>query len=89
MIAAWFILLAALVVAYAILDGFDLGVGAVQMLVGKTNEEREAMLATVGPFWGANEVCLVAAGAVLYAAFPILFASSLAGYYRQIVACKR
>jgi cytochrome bd ubiquinol oxidase subunit II len=85
MISAWFILLAIIVVAYAVLDGFDLGVGVVQLLVGKTNEERDATLSAIGPVWGANEVCLVAAGAVLYAAFPILFATSLAGYYLPIM----
>ncbi|MBV9087496.1 MAG: cytochrome d ubiquinol oxidase subunit II [Acidobacteriaceae bacterium] len=82
---AWFALLAILIVAYAVLDGFDLGVGAVQMLVAKTKEEREATLAAVGPFWGANEVCLVAAGVVLFAGFPILFAAAFAGYYLPLM----
>lgn len=85
MIPAWFILLTIIVVAYAVLDGFDLGVGVVHLFVGKTRDERDATLSAIGPVWGANEVCLVAAGAVLYAAFPLLFATSLAGYYLPIM----
>ena len=76
-----FVLLAAMLVTYALLDGYDLGVGAVVHLFARSDEERGAAIASIGPFWNGNEVWLIAAGGVLFAVFPRAYASSFSGFY--------
>ncbi len=65
----WFILIGVLFTGYAMLDGFDLGVGALHLFT-KTDEERRIMLNAIGPVWDGNEVWLVTGGGALFAAFP-------------------
>ncbi len=77
----WFWIVAALIATYVVLDGFDLGAGAIYLLAAKTNEERRRMLRAIGPVWDGNEVWLIAAGGTLYFAFPRLYASSFSGFY--------
>ncbi len=77
----WFILVAAMLVAYVVLDGFDLGAGALHLIAARTDEERRMLLATIGPVWDGNEVWLLAAGGTLFYAFPLLYASSFSGFY--------
>lgn len=81
----WFSLVAVMIAAYVVLDGFDLGVGIVYMLVSRTDEERKTVLRTIGPFWDGNEVWLLAAGGTLYFAFPVLYASSFSGFYLPLM----
>ncbi|NOT59800.1 MAG: cytochrome d ubiquinol oxidase subunit II [Acidobacteria bacterium] len=81
----WFVIVALMLVAYVVLDGFDLGVGIVHYLVGKTPQERRLLLSTIGPVWDGNEVCLLAAGGTLYFAFPLLYASSFSGFYLPLM----
>ena len=81
----WFWLVACMLVAYVIFDGFDLGAGIVHFLVARTNDERRAVLGTVGPVWDGNEVWLLAAGGTLYFAFPALYASSFSGFYLPLM----
>jgi cytochrome bd ubiquinol oxidase subunit II len=81
----WFCLVALMIAVYVLLDGFDLGAGAIHFLVGKTNEERRQVLASIGAVWDGNEVWLVAAGGVLYFAFPLLYASSFSGFYLPLM----
>jgi cytochrome d ubiquinol oxidase subunit II len=76
----WFILLGVLLAGYAILDGFDLGVGILQ-LVAKTDEERRIMLNSIGPIWDGNEVWLVTFGGAMFAAFPECYATAFSGFY--------
>ena len=76
----WFILIGVLFAGYAILDGFDLGVGALHLFT-KTDEERRIMLNSIGPVWDGNEVWLVTGGGALFAAFPIVYASVFSGFY--------
>ena len=66
----WFLLVALMLVAYVVLDGFDLGVGAIYKWVARTPEERTLVRRSIGPVWDANEVWLLAAGGTLYFAFP-------------------
>jgi cytochrome d ubiquinol oxidase subunit II len=80
----WFILLAFLFVGYTVLDGFDLGVGILFPLVAKSDDERRLALNAIGPVWNGNEVWLVAAGGVLFFAFPKAYASALSGLYLAI-----
>ena len=72
----WFILLGVLLAGYAILDGFDLGVGMLHLLARGDNERR-TFIATIGPVWDGNEVWLVTFGGALFAAFPEAYATSL------------
>src|ERR1700726_4723872 len=81
----WFCLVAIMLTVYVLLDGFDLGAGAIHLLVAKTDEERVQILASIGPVWDGNEVWLVAAGGVLYFAFPALYASSFSGFYLPLM----
>jgi cytochrome bd ubiquinol oxidase subunit II len=81
----WFCLVAVMVAMYVLLDGFDLGAGAVHFLVAKNVEERRQVIATIGPVWDGNEVWLLAAGGVLYFAFPLLYASGFSGFYLPLM----
>ncbi len=81
----WFCLVAIMVAMYVLLDGFDLGAGAIHLLVAKTDEERRQVLASIGPVWDGNEVWLLAAGGTLYFAFPALYASGFSGFYLPLM----
>lgn len=81
----WFWLVAVMVAMYVLLDGFDLGAGAIHFLVARTNEERRQVIATIGPVWDGNEVWLLAAGGTLYFAFPLLYASAFSGFYLPLM----
>ncbi|MCA9534881.1 MAG: cytochrome d ubiquinol oxidase subunit II [Myxococcales bacterium] len=77
----WFVLAAIPLVAYTVLDGFDLGVGMLHHRVAHTDNERRAVLRSIGPIWDGNEVWLVVAGATLFLAFPVLFGVAFSGFY--------
>ncbi|MBE2279512.1 MAG: cytochrome d ubiquinol oxidase subunit II [Ignavibacteriaceae bacterium] len=76
----WFILIGVLFSGYAILDGFDLGVGALH-LFSKGDENRRLLLNSIGPVWDGNEVWLVTGGGALFAAFPDVYATAFSGFY--------
>jgi len=81
----WFCLVAIMVALYVLLDGFDLGAGAIHLLVAKTDSERRQVLASIGPVWDGNEVWLLAAGGTLYFAFPALYAGGFSGFYLPLM----
>jgi cytochrome d ubiquinol oxidase subunit II len=81
----WFMIVAAMLAAYVVLDGFDLGAGAIYLAAGKTADERRKILRAIGPVWDGNEVWLIAAGGTLYFAFPLLYASSFSGFYLPLM----
>jgi cytochrome d ubiquinol oxidase subunit II len=81
----WFMVVAVMVAAYVVLDGFDLGAGVIYFFVARTNLERRAILRAIGPVWDGNEVWLLAAGGTLYFAFPQLYASSFSGFYLPLM----
>ncbi len=83
--AAWFCLVALMLAAYVLLDGFDLGVGILHLGVAHTDAERRAVISTIGPVWDANEVWLLAAGGTLYFAFPALYAAGFSGFYLPLM----
>jgi cytochrome d ubiquinol oxidase subunit II len=76
----WFLLVGVLFTGYAMLDGFDLGVGAIH-LFAKKDEERRILLNAIGPVWDGNEVWLVTGGGALFAAFPPVYATTFSGFY--------
>lgn len=80
----WFILIGILLAGYAILDGFDLGIGALHLLV-KKDDERRIMLNSIGPVWDGNEVWLVTGGGALFAAFPEVYATVFSGFYNAMI----
>lgn len=82
--ALWYGIIAAMLAAWAALDGFDFGAGMVQRFVAKTEEERALVIAAIGPVWDGNEVWLVAAGGVFVFAFPRAYAVALSGMYLAI-----
>lgn len=79
----WFILVGVLLAGYAILDGFDLGVGALH-LFAKGDYERRLMINAIGPVWDGNEVWLVTGGGALFAAFPDVYATLASGFYLAV-----
>jgi cytochrome d ubiquinol oxidase subunit II len=81
----WFIIVAIMVTAYVVLDGFDLGAGIIHLFVARTSPERRMVLRAIGPVWDGNEVWLLAAGGTLYFAFPQLYASSFSGFYLPLM----
>ena len=81
----WFMIIAVMVAAYVVLDGFDLGAGAIYLGAARTGDERRKILRAIGPVWDGNEVWLLAAGGTLYFAFPLLYASSFSGFYLPLM----
>src|ERR1700758_2349529 len=81
----WFSIVALMLVAYVILDGFDLGVGIMYLFVAETEQERQLALRAIGPVWDGNEVWLLAAGGTLFFAFPLLYASAFSGFYMPLM----
>lgn len=81
----WFCLVAVSLAGYVILDGFDLGAGIAHLLIARNDEERRAVLGSIGPVWDGNEVWLLAGGATLYFAFPALYSSSFSGFYLPLM----
>ena len=81
----WFWLVAVMIVAYVVLDGFDLGVGVLHLFLVRNETERRTTLASIGPVWDGNEVWLLAGGGTLYFAFPLLYASAFSGFYLPLM----
>jgi cytochrome d ubiquinol oxidase subunit II len=81
----WFWLVAIMLVAYVVLDGFDLGVGILHLFLARTEQERQITLRSIGPVWDGNEVWLMAAGGTLYFAFPLVYASAFSGFYLALM----
>ncbi len=80
----WFILVGVLFTGYAMLDGFDLGVGGLHLWVRK-DEHRRLFLNSIGPVWDGNEVWLVTGGGALFAAFPVVYAAVFSGFYLAFI----
>ena len=77
----WWVLLGVLLIAFAIMDGADLGVAMLLPLVAKTDAERRVLYNVIGPVWEGNQVWLIVAGGVIFAAWPLLYALSFSGFY--------
>lgn len=81
----WFWLIALLIGGYFVLDGFDLGVGALYPFIAKDDKEKAILRRSIGPVWDGNEVWLITAGGALFAAFPLAYATSFSGFYLAIM----
>ena len=85
MATVWFILLSAMLAAYVVLDGYDLGAGTLHLALARDDAERQLILRAIGPYWDGNEVWLVAGGGVLFLAFPPVYASAFSGFYLPLM----
>ena len=81
----WFLLIGFLIAGYAILDGFDLGVGVLLPFIAKEDKDRRLLMNAIGPFWDGNEVWLLTAGGALFAAFPHVYATVFSGFYLALM----
>ena len=81
----WFISIAIVLVVFFILDGYDFGVGIIHLFLAKTNSDKEVIAKSAGLFWDSNEVWLVAAGGMLFMAFPTFYASVFSGFYLPLI----
>jgi cytochrome d ubiquinol oxidase subunit II len=81
MVEIWFAIVALTVTLYVLLDGYDLGAGALHLLVARSDVERRQVFAAIGPYWDGNEVWLIATGGLVYVAFPKVLAAGLSGFY--------
>lgn len=81
----WFVILCLLLVGYAILDGFDLGVGIIHLIIGRNARERAVHTNVIGPIWDGNEVWLVTFGGALFAAFPLAYGSIFSAFMVPLV----
>ncbi|HUI43531.1 MAG TPA: cytochrome d ubiquinol oxidase subunit II [Terriglobia bacterium] len=83
--AIWFWALGGMLIAYSVLDGYDLGVGATYLWVARAEDERRTALNAIGPVWNGNEVWLLAAGGMLVVSFPRVYASAFSGFYLALI----
>jgi cytochrome d ubiquinol oxidase subunit II len=82
----WWILVGALLLGFAIMDGHDMGVGTLLPFVGKNDVERRIIINTVGPHWDGNQVWFITAGGAIFAAWPIVYAAAFSGFYWAMLA---
>src|SRR6266481_5334194 len=81
----WFTIVSGMLGVYVVLDGFDFGAGILHRIVARTDAERRTVLAAIGPVWDGNEVWLVAAAGVLFAAFPRVYSAAFSGFYLALM----
>lgn len=77
----WWALIGVLLIGFMITDGFDMGVGTLLPFIGKTNSERRVMINSIAPHWDGNQVWLITAGGALFAAWPLVYATSFSSLY--------
>ncbi|WP_413740142.1 cytochrome d ubiquinol oxidase subunit II [Sodalis sp. RH14] len=81
----WWALIGVLLIGFAVTDGFDMGVGMLMPLLGRTDNERRVMINTIAPHWEGNQVWLVTAGGALFAAWPMVYAAAFSGFYIAMI----
>ena len=77
----WWGLIGVLLIGFAVTDGFDMGVGSLLKIIGSTDSERRIMINSIAPHWDGNQVWFITAGGALFAAWPVVYATSLSGFY--------
>ena len=81
----WWVLIGVLCIGFAITDGFDMGVGMLSPIIGKTDGERRVMINSIAPHWDGNQVWLITAGGALFAAWPLVYATVFSGFYVAMI----
>lgn len=82
----WWLLVGALLIGFAIMDGHDMGVCSLLPFVGKDDEERRVVVNTIGPHWEGNQVWFITAGGAIFAAWPLVYATAFSGFYWALMA---
>ena len=82
----WWLLVGALLIGFAIMDGHDMGVCSLLPFVGKDDEERRVIINTIGPHWEGNQVWFITAGGAIFAAWPMVYATAFSGFYWALMA---
>lgn len=83
--AIWWGLLGALLIGFAVLGGYDLGVGAMLRVIAKTDDERRVLLNAIGPTWEGNQVWFILGGGAVFAAYPLIYAAAFSGFYTALI----
>lgn len=81
----WWALIGILLIGFAITDGFDMGVGVLLRILGRTDTERRVMINAIAPHWDGNQVWLITAGGALFAAWPMVYAAAFSGFYVAMI----
>ncbi|MGL5385410.1 MAG: cytochrome d ubiquinol oxidase subunit II [Serratia sp. (in: enterobacteria)] len=81
----WWLLVGILLIGFAVTDGFDMGVGILMRIIGKTDTERRVMINAIAPHWDGNQVWLITAGGALFAAWPMVYAAAFSGFYVAMI----
>lgn len=81
----WWLLIGILFIGFAVTDGFDMGVGMLSRLIGRTDTERRIMINSIAPHWDGNQVWLITAGGALFAAWPMVYAAAFSGFYVAMI----
>ena len=81
----WWGLLGALLIGFAVLGGYDLGVGAMLWVIAKTDDERRVLLNAVGPTWEGNQVWFILGGGAIFAAYPLIYAAAFSGFFTALI----
>jgi cytochrome d ubiquinol oxidase subunit II len=77
----WWLFVGVLLIGFAVMDGFDLGVGALLPFVARTDDERRVLINCVGPTWEGNQVWVITGGGALFAAWPLVYSAAFSGFY--------
>jgi len=81
----WWLLIGVLLIGFAVTDGFDMGVGMLTRILGRTDTERRIMINSIAPHWDGNQVWLITAGGALFAAWPTVYAAAFSGFYVAMI----
>ncbi|QTF09327.1 cytochrome d ubiquinol oxidase subunit II [Brenneria izadpanahii] len=81
----WWLLIGILLIGFAVTDGFDMGVGVLVRLMGRSDTERRVMINSIAPHWDGNQVWLITAGGALFAAWPMVYAAAFSGFYIAMI----
>ncbi|WP_261642640.1 cytochrome d ubiquinol oxidase subunit II [Erwinia mallotivora] len=81
----WWVLVGVLLIGFAVADGFDMGVGMLSRILGRTDSERRVMINSIAPHWDGNQVWLITAGGALFAAWPMVYAAAFSGFYVAMI----
>jgi len=81
----WWLLIGILLIGFAVTDGFDMGVGMLSRVIGRTDVDRRIMINSIAPHWDGNQVWLITAGGALFAAWPQVYATAFSGFYAAMI----
>jgi cytochrome d ubiquinol oxidase subunit II len=81
----WWLFLGVLLIGFAVMDGFDLGVGVLLPIVARTDDERRVLINTIGPTWEGNQVWFILGGGAIFAAFPLIYAAAFSGFFVALI----